>query len=294
MNRWWLGFPAAQASIPCGEHSHRLRWEAGELTALDHGDLEAESALAALGGERCTCVEVIEAWRRHQDDPRVLVIASRGPADPIAADGEWAAQLAATPALTSPPPPSPAGAISRKLFRRRGAPPGTPHQVRSRPVVRLAAGTAPFRTQAENELLGLLGLGGGLPDRLVASVAAAWAERLADPGSAVNGALPALHASMHGRLAAAVRSWLGRADAAVELELVDARQTPVLRESAGVIRAELPFGWLPEVWSRGVGTVMGRFCLAARTDDGRAWTLTTVGPELGPPAPLRIELPAAY
>jgi hypothetical protein len=148
-----------------------------------------------------------------------------------------------------------------------------------------------LQSQAESELVALLGLGGGLQDRLVATVAAAWAERFADPHRALDGALPTLQASMQGRLSAAVRSWLGRGDVEVKLEMIDSRQAPSLTESGSAIHAELPFDWLSEVWSRGLAIVLGRFCLAARTDDGRAWTLTTVGPDLGSPRPVRVEMP---
>jgi hypothetical protein len=297
MSGWWLGFPSAQATVTCGEHTHRLRWEAGELRAIDHDDLEGESTLAALGGQRCTCVEVIDAWRRHEDDPRVLLIASRGPADPIAAQADWTAQITAVPrAAPAPAAPASARKAPRRLLRglaRYGAGPPRNLPVGQSPLRPASAGRIPLKSQSESELVALLGLGGGLPDRLVATVAAAWAQRLAGGEAAVNGARPTLHASMHGRLSPAVRTWLGRADAEVRLELIDAGEEPALIESAGVIRAELPFDWLPEVWARGVAVVMGRFCLAARTEDGRAWTLTTVGPDLGAPAPVRMDMPAA-
>jgi hypothetical protein len=297
MTGWWLGLPPAQATITCGEHPHQLRWEAGALKAIDHDDLEAESTLAALGGQRCECVEVVEAWGRHEEDPRVLVLASRGPGDAIAARADWTAQLAgiprgAVPATRSPSPPR---AAPRRLLRRpvrNRASTIAPRWV-GQPPPASAGARITTRTQSETELVALLGLGGGLQDRLVATVAAAWAERFEDPDEALDGALAALHASMQGRLSAAVRSWLGRADGAVELDLIDARQPPSLTESGGVLRAELPFGWLPQVWCRGLAVVFGRFCLAAETDDGRAWTLTSVGPDLGAPAPLRVELPAA-
>jgi hypothetical protein len=298
MTRWWLGLPPAQAMITCGEDSHRLRWEAGALKAIDHDDLEAESTLAALGGQRCECVEVVAAWGRHEEDPRVLVLASRGPGDAIAARADWTAQLAGIPraAVPATPSPSPPRAAARQLLRRPGrrrtstaAPRWTGHPPPASPAARITT-----QTQSETELVALLGLGGGLQDRLVATVAAAWAERFEHPDAALDGALAALHASMQGRLSAAMRSWLGRDDAAVELDLIDAAGAPSLTESEGVIRAELPFAWLPVVWSRGLAVVFGRFCLAAGTDDGRAWTLTTVGPELGAPAPLRLELPPAY
>jgi hypothetical protein len=56
------------------------------------------------------------------------------------------------------------------------------------------------------------------------------------------------------------------------------------------VHADLPFAWLAEVWSKGLATVWGRFCLDAKSDDGRRWTLTTVGPDLGDSAPLTLEL----
>jgi len=300
MSAWWLGLPAAQATVACGDHVHRLRWEAGALAAIDHEDPEAERALAALGGDRCTCVEVLDAWERHHHDPRVLVLASRGPADPIAAQADWIARLGPVMPRPVPPAAAPPGRVTpRQLLRRTGrrraaAPAGTGHApIVSAAVTPLAATAIPMGTRAENDLVALLGLGGGLQDRLVATVAAGWAERLGQADAAPDGALPALHASMQGRLSGALESWLGRAGVELELDLIEAGHAPALTESDGAFRAELPFAWLAQVWSRGLASVMGRFCLAAKTDDGRAWTLTTVGPDLGPPAPVRIELPAS-
>jgi len=294
MNDWWSGLPPAQAGVTCGGHTHRLRWDEGELHALDHDDLEAERALAALGGERCTCVDVLDAWARHDDDPRVLVLASRGPSDPLAAQADWTAQLGGqTAAMPTGVPRSRIAprALLRLPARRRAiaarAGPGF-GSVSNRPV---GSGGLSLRTQAESDLVALLGLGGGVQDRLVATVAAAWAKRFEQPDSALALARPALHASMHGRLGAAVRSWLGRSDLEVELELVSSRHQPTLTDRDGAVRAELPFTWLSDVWSRGLSIVWGRFCLAATTEDGRAWKLMTVGPDLGPPAPMRIELP---
>jgi hypothetical protein len=95
---------------------------------------------------------------------------------------------------------------------------------------------------------------------------------------------------MHGRVSATARSWLGRADVEVELDLIEDQRAPALTERAGAIHAELPFEWLAEVWSRGLAIVFGRFCLAVSTVDGRTWTLTTVGPDLGGAASMRIEV----
>ncbi|HEY5318208.1 MAG TPA: hypothetical protein VIJ20_09515 [Solirubrobacteraceae bacterium] len=295
MSSWWLGLPPAQTTITCGGHAHRLRWEAGALRAIDHEDPEAERALAALGGERCPCMEVLEAWGRHAGDPRVLVLASRGPADPITAQADWTAQLGARAGAVTPPRAIASPAPSRGFFRRpgrrhaRAVPAGS--TAHPSPLAPPQAGPTALGTQSESELVALLGLGGGLQDRLVASVAAAWTARFEQPDAELGDALPALHASMQGRLTAAVRSWLGRADVELVLDLIEARGTPSLAESSGIVRAELPFAWLGEVWSRGLVIVLGRFCLAARTDDGQAWTLTTIGPDLGPIGPVRIELP---
>jgi hypothetical protein len=58
----------------------------------------------------------------------------------------------------------------------------------------------------------------------------------------------------------------------------------------GVVKAELPFGWLVDVWARGSATIWGRFCLSAATEDGRTWTLKTVAPDLGRPRRITIRL----
>jgi hypothetical protein len=128
-------------------------------------------------------------------------------------------------------------------------------------------------------------------DRLVATVASAWAQRLQHFDAEAREARPTLHASMHGRLSAALRTWLGRADIELELDLIDPRNAATLTERSGVVHASLPFAWLAEVWSRGLALLFGRFSLAAATVDGKTWTLTTIGPDLGTPAPMRIELP---
>jgi hypothetical protein len=80
MSHWWTGIPAAEATVSCGGHTHTLRWEAGELIAIDHGDPEHEATLA---GQAIPCVELLRTWSRRRDDPHVLTLASRGPTDPL-------------------------------------------------------------------------------------------------------------------------------------------------------------------------------------------------------------------
>ena len=80
MSHWWAGIPAAEITVLCGEATHTVRWEAGELMAVDHGDPDGEAALA---GESVPCLELLRTWSRRADDPHVLTLASRGPTDPL-------------------------------------------------------------------------------------------------------------------------------------------------------------------------------------------------------------------
>jgi hypothetical protein len=86
MSHWWAGIPTAEVPVLCGGDSHTVRWEAGELIAVDHGDPEGEVTLAALAGETVPCLEMLRTWSRRADDPQVLTLASRGPTDPLDMD----------------------------------------------------------------------------------------------------------------------------------------------------------------------------------------------------------------
>ena len=71
-------------------------------------------------------------------------------------------------------------------------------------------------------------------------------------------------------------------------------QPPRLARDAAGIAAELPFGWLAEVWARGLTTCWGRFCLAAAPSPaGNGWVLSTVGPDLDQPRPVSVGNPPA-
>jgi hypothetical protein len=86
MSHWWAGIPPAEVTVLCGGRPHTVRWEAGELIAVDHGDPEGEAALAALAGETFPCLELLRTWSRRRDDPHVLTLASRGPTDALNID----------------------------------------------------------------------------------------------------------------------------------------------------------------------------------------------------------------
>ena len=83
MSQWWTGIPAAEVTVLCGGDTHTVRWESGELIAVDHGDPKGEVTLSALAGETVPCLELLRTWSRRRDDPHVLTLASRGPTDPL-------------------------------------------------------------------------------------------------------------------------------------------------------------------------------------------------------------------
>ncbi|MGH3119511.1 MAG: hypothetical protein ACRDND_00570, partial [Streptosporangiaceae bacterium] len=177
---WWRGVPPAVARVPCGSHEHQLRWAAGELLAPDHPDLEGEQILGALAGQRGACLEALDAWAGHADDLRVLIMAGRGPADPVRVSPDDAALAA----------PSLVGRGPAVMARRRAAVTAVMSGGRSR--------------ERGDTLATLLSLGGPMQARLTATVAAVWRERLrdgaaAEDAAAAQAARPALHAALFGR-----------------------------------------------------------------------------------------------
>ncbi len=80
---WWALLPPAEAEVSCGEQAHRVVWREGRLTATDHPDAEGELVLAALGGERSECVDLIESWGSRGDDLEVLAVGPRSAADEL-------------------------------------------------------------------------------------------------------------------------------------------------------------------------------------------------------------------
>jgi hypothetical protein len=272
---WWRGVPPAVAQVSCDGREHQLRWAAGELHAPGHPDLESEKILRALAGESYACLDVLEAWQVHADDLRVLVLASRGPADPVAVR------------LDEPGPTSwiamTGGAAAARMQRRRAA------------VTAVMGGGAPASREREDTLATLLSLGGPMQTRLTATIAAAWRERLRDGAAPADAAAaaeawPALHAALYGRVVATLRSWTGRPDLRVALTMIGESAQPALTPDGDGIAVELPFGWINDVWARGLGTCWDRFGLAA-APAGDGWALSAVTPDLGPPALITIAVP---
>jgi hypothetical protein len=288
MNPWWLGLPPAQTTVHCAGRHHQIWWDAGQLSALDHGDPEGERALAALGGQRCPCIDLLDAWERHQDDARVLVLATRGPADQLVAsdDDRYPHLGLAQPQVLQGP------TLAR---RRRGR--GFSSMGLQAATISSAGWTgyaAPGRiskaAQAESELIALLTLGGGLHNRLVATVAAAWRARLRQPDGAPARVRPQLQAALYGRVFDTIQHWLGGPAVQTQFRMIGEDEEPTLVAEDGVLRAQLPFAWLVDVWAKGIATIWGRFCLAATRQDAQTWRLLAVGPGLGPPAPITLQL----
>jgi hypothetical protein len=297
---WWRGVPPAVARVSCGGREHQLRWAAGELTVPGHPDLESEKILRALAGESYACLDVLEAWEVHADDLRVLVLASRGPTDPVAVRLDepgstgWTLRAGRTTVA--------------RMQRRRSA------------VTAVLGGGAAASREREDPLATLLSLGGPMQTRLTATVAAAWRERLRDgaapegsaavpagaavpadtagladtagPGgaAAIEAARPALHAALYGRVMATLRAWTGRPDLRVALTMIGESERPALAPDGDGLAAELPFSWISDVWARGLGTCWDRFVLAA-APAGDGWALSAVAPDLGPPAQITITGP---
>jgi hypothetical protein len=264
---WWLGIPPAEARVSCGGREHRLRWDAGQLLALDHPDLEGELILSALGDQYYPCLGAVDAWAGHADDLRILVLTSRGLTDPV----------------RLPPETTPGGrpAPGRITRVRRTATSSSIMRVRGG----AARGGGPGGRGGEDEaaaLAALLGLGGPMQDRLTATVAAA----------AVDRARPARHAALYGRVTAALRAWTGQPDLQVGLTMIPETQRPTLAWGANGIVAELPFGWMVDVWGKGLSIFWGRFCLAAAPAQA-GWVLSAVSPDLGPPQPITVGNPPA-
>lgn len=90
---WWATLSPAEAMARCGDQQHRLRWEAGRLTAPDHPDAESELVLGTLGGDQPDCIRLLRAWAEHSDDLDVLMLGPRSATDTLTVDSRDAEQL---------------------------------------------------------------------------------------------------------------------------------------------------------------------------------------------------------
>lgn len=227
--QWWEGLAEVEAPGPAGAEHHRLVWRAGELILADHLDPEAELALVALGGERCSCLDVLDAWRAQHEDPSIFTVGARMPTDSVELNDRLANARKAEVTRWR----SHLSALRADARRRsdRGA------------VERLGqlAGPAERAAASRLGLLYVLSLPPVLQLRLQASVAAS----LASEGRLDRLTVPT---AVRARTALREMGWLGKP---ADVELCDDPEEAVVEDE----RAVLPAGWLAEVWGRGLGLV---------------------------------------
>ncbi|MGH3300546.1 MAG: hypothetical protein ACRDOK_02490, partial [Streptosporangiaceae bacterium] len=112
---WWATSGPAEATVRCGDQQHRLRWEAGGLTAPDHPEADGELVLGALGGDQPDCIRLLRSWGEHSDDLDVLMLGPRSATDTLTLDSRDAGQFRLQPAgwfgYAPLARPVPAGAI---------------------------------------------------------------------------------------------------------------------------------------------------------------------------------------
>jgi len=279
--------PTALARLDCSGQRHAIRWEAGELVALDHEDPEGERALVALGGARTTCIEVLSAWSRQKESAGLLSSLSRGTLDPVRA-GASPQVRGLHPASMTP---------RNVVMPARGARPlgqwVTQVGTARASAVLAAAGAPPITGTAfpafEEDIVILAGLGHEMTLRLVSTVTAVLLDRMDGPdGSVVR---PALEASLFGRALTALRTWLAVPDLEVDLMVTGPDDAPSLAwDGEGPAELRLPLDWVVSVWGRGLAVVAGRFGLRVVDANSRRTTLTTVASDLSSPQRLVIEL----
>jgi hypothetical protein len=243
---WFTGITVGTARVECGGESHVLRWREGRFSALAHpgADLEAERALAALGGEPCPCLELRDAWERHAADPRVLVLGPRHQDSRLALEHQ-------------------------QLARGRRGP--------SRP------GSAPRPGPTSDAAIrSVLDLDSPLPHLFVATVAAALAAQTGDAGLGprLHAALYGrLLASIHRWTDQTPELELvmgAGGDGDGDGVAGDGENRSLVRQSQETLAARLPFDWITEVWARRLDVVDGEFTLAARPSASGAHELLTV------------------
>lgn len=277
---WWSWLLPVEVPLECGGELHHLRWEDGSLAALDHEDPEGERALGALGAERPACIEILDAWARHADDLGVLTLSSRGMADPVQVEvedqmpGRGMNRIRPARGVTSATPAAARGGSGWTAFAPLGAHP-------------MMQGPSPGPFEGITKLMAL---GGAMSQRLVATVIAAWSDRVAAGDEAVEGHVPTLTAALYGRVTSSVRSWLSDAALEVELEMIPASESPSINLEGQLATVRLPFLWLSEIWVRDLSVVLNWFVLRTISSDQGELQLLAISPNFSEVRPITIRL----
>lgn len=247
---WFSSAPPCTASVPCGNGTHLLRWNAGTIELPSHPDGEAELVLAALGGQKAACVELAETWQRHVSDLSMLAIGPRGLDDKITVTWDSVGESETQP--------------QHLMMRPYGRGQRLPDDFER-------------AKRRMTDVLSLLALGPEFGYRLAGHVTAAHAARL----DAKN--RPALTAALEGRLAPVAERWLGIEPDQVRATLHDGDGWgSVELHGHGAdreLRVSLPASWLASVWACGLALV-GRHLVVAIAEPGwpQARVLALTGP----------------
>ena len=126
----------------------------------------------------------------------------------------------------------------------------------------------------------LFALGPAFADRLAATVAAHWADRVAAGATAASDS-PALLAVLTGRVWLAVQAWTGLPAGAVDVRMTAPTGSPAATYDDGRLTVAVPFRWLSRVWAPGLAVIAGRLALDAHRV-GDSVTLSTVAPDGSP------------
>lgn len=241
---WHEGLDPVTAEVAVEGALHRITWSAGSLTLDDHGDADAELALAALGGGRCACLDILDAWNAQADDPEVLTVGRRSLADDVRADrvalsrlereaAKWRTQWAA----------------AADDMRVAGDVAGSTR-------LRDVADRAERRLRVRLGFVRLLALENALVDRLQLTVLAAAERRWLEAPEFRARHHARLHAALISRALPALQATGLAPHVRTEIELLGPGESAVVRPGG---RVALPLSWLTNVWGRGVAVDRGRF-----------------------------------
>lgn len=226
-----------ETTVPCGEAHHTIRLAPDGLDLVDHPDAESELILAALGGDKPTCIRISEAWQRRAADIDLLLVLPRSDDDQVRVT--WGdVEVARSPKRTSvamsgpPGPPIPAT-----------LPAGAPVHTRQ------LQATLQEERARQLDILTVLALGHEFQKRLVGTIVAARAGESA----------PALAAALAGRAGPAIARWLDVDEDEVTVAVHRGEGWGSLFASDDAVWVALPVAWLSDVWADGAEIVDGRF-----------------------------------
>ena len=324
---WWATFGPAETTWRCGGLQHRLRWEAGRLTAPDHPEAEGELVLGALGGDQPECIRLLRAWGEHSDDLDVLMLGPRCSADMLTVDSRDVGQLrlgsVGWAAHVPRPGSAPGGVIpgapltwSSLWFRTLrtfavnagGLPRGTAaygpgRAARATQMAMLRTAQGVFLAHRPGSARAFWRGTGQDLDRQLArraellellALGPAFQFRLSAAVAAAwserdpGTARPALAAALAGRLAPAIAAWLHINPDDVSCSVGSERAITGHRDGRKGIRAAVPVSWLSEVWAAGLALVDGHLVTGiTRAEFPNADVLALEAPD-GQPAALAL------